>query len=388
MGYGGGGGGGGGSGGSGGGSGASGGSGYRRVGEDRTANLFVDNITNRTGNSGTEVEGVVEAKGTHFVVPSGTTAERGSRGRGVFGGGYDASSPYPGQQVMDYVTIATLGNAHDFGDLSVPRSSKPGGSSSTRGLFISGRNHPIAYYNVIDYITFSSAGNAFDFGDLVHSYNPDQKASSNQIRGVYAGGYFDYATAGNKPNLWLGDIGYYTIATKGDSSDFGELLTKGRRGHTGSNGTRGIWASTRGGTPGETNIWINSIEYVNIMTTGNGIDFGDSTVARSNTSGSMTSSTRMVMQGGLGPGYRNTIDYITMASTGDAVDFGDTGSGAEASTSTSNSTRGVFTPGTPSAGNTIEYLTIATTGNSFDFGDLSLGRRTYGSVSDSHGGLG
>ena len=34
-------------GGSGGGSGSSGGSGYRRVGDDRTANLFVDNITNR-----------------------------------------------------------------------------------------------------------------------------------------------------------------------------------------------------------------------------------------------------------------------------------------------------------------------------------------------------
>ena len=390
MGYGGGGGGGGGSGGSGGGSGSSGGSGYRRVGDDRTANLKVNNITNRTGTDGTEVDGIVEVNTTaHFIPPSGTTAERGSRGRGVFGGGYDASSPYPGQQVMDYVTIATLGNATDFGDLSVRRSAKPGGSSSTRGLFISGRDSPTAaYYNVIDYITFSSTGNAFDFGDLVHSYNPDQKASSNQIRGVYGGGYFDYATAGNRPNLWLGDIGYYTIATRGNSSDFGELLTKGRRAHTGSNGTRGIWANTRGGTPGETNIWINAIEYVNIMTTGNGIDFGDSTVARSNTSGSMTSSTRMVMQGGVTPSYNNTIDYITMASTGDAVDFGDTLSGAEASTSTSNSTRGVFTPGTPSAGNTIEYLTIATTGNSSDFGDLSFGRRTYGAVSDSHGGLG
>ena len=58
MGYGGGGGGGGGSGGSGGGSGSSGGSGYRRVGEDRTANLFVDNITNRDGKTGTVVAGI------------------------------------------------------------------------------------------------------------------------------------------------------------------------------------------------------------------------------------------------------------------------------------------------------------------------------------------
>jgi len=102
----------------------------------------------------------------------------------------------------------------------------------------------------------------------------------------------------------------------------------------------------------------------------------------------MTSSTRMVMQGGLNPSYNNTIDYITMASLGDAIDFGDTGSGNEASASTSNSTRGVFTPGTPATGDTIEYITIATTGNAADFGNLSAGRRVYGTVSDSHGGLG
>ena len=37
---------------------------------------------------GTEVDGIVEVNSTsHFIPPSGTTAERGSRGRGVFGGG-------------------------------------------------------------------------------------------------------------------------------------------------------------------------------------------------------------------------------------------------------------------------------------------------------------
>ena len=74
MGYGGGGGGGGGSGGSGGGS---GGSGYRRVGEDRTANLKVDNITSRSGTNGTEVDGIVEVNTTaHFIPPSGVTGQR------------------------------------------------------------------------------------------------------------------------------------------------------------------------------------------------------------------------------------------------------------------------------------------------------------------------
>ena len=78
MGYGGGGGRGGGSGGSGG-SGASsgsGGSGYRRVGDDRTANLKADNITNRTGTDGTEVDGVNEVNTQHFIPPSGNTFRR------------------------------------------------------------------------------------------------------------------------------------------------------------------------------------------------------------------------------------------------------------------------------------------------------------------------
>ena len=77
MGYGGGGGGGGGSGGSGGGTGGSGGSGYRRVGDDRTANLKVDNITSRDGSSGTDVDGIVKVNTTaHFIPPSGDTRTR------------------------------------------------------------------------------------------------------------------------------------------------------------------------------------------------------------------------------------------------------------------------------------------------------------------------
>ena len=108
MGYGGGGGGGGGgSGGSGGVSGASGGSGYRRVGDDRTANLFVDNITNRDGSSGTEVDGIVEINSTsHFIPPSGTTVERGSRGRGCMFGGQ--VSPGPNTNTISYVMQMTL----------------------------------------------------------------------------------------------------------------------------------------------------------------------------------------------------------------------------------------------------------------------------------------
>ena len=125
---------GGGGGGSGGSGGSSGGSGYRRVGEDRTANLKVNNITNRTGTDGTIVAGIASVTSTsHFVPPSGTTAERGSRGRGLFAGGLQV--PSPNTNSIDFVTIATTGNATDFGDLTVARSGVGGCSSSTRGVF-------------------------------------------------------------------------------------------------------------------------------------------------------------------------------------------------------------------------------------------------------------
>ena len=102
MGYSGGGGGGGGSGGSGGGTGSSGGSGYRRVGDDRTANIKVDNITSRDGKRGTDVDGIVEVNTTaHFIPPSGTTAERGSRGRGIIYAGYAPAHTLN----IDYLTI-------------------------------------------------------------------------------------------------------------------------------------------------------------------------------------------------------------------------------------------------------------------------------------------
>jgi hypothetical protein len=80
--------------------------------------IRVNNITNRDGSTGTTVAGIPVVDSTsHFVVPSGDTAERGSRGRGVFGGGYNPTFT----NRIEYITIATLGNSSDFGDLSWSR---------------------------------------------------------------------------------------------------------------------------------------------------------------------------------------------------------------------------------------------------------------------------
>ena len=66
--------------------------------------------------------------------------------------------------VIDYITIATDGNATYFGDLTEARTRSGGGSTKTRAVWGGGLNPSNS--NVIDYVSIASAGNAQDFGDL------------------------------------------------------------------------------------------------------------------------------------------------------------------------------------------------------------------------------
>ena len=66
--------------------------------------------------------------------------------------------------IIDFITIATLGNATDFGKLLAGASFIRGCSSSTRGVF-GGGLAPSAQ-NVLQFVTISTAGNSTDFGDL------------------------------------------------------------------------------------------------------------------------------------------------------------------------------------------------------------------------------
>ena len=88
--------------------------------------------------------------------------------RGVSAGGFNNTPSATKTDVMEYVTIATLGNATDFGDLSVARYSPGSGSSTTRGV-ISGGNTQPGYTNTLDYVTTATTGNATDFGDMTQA---------------------------------------------------------------------------------------------------------------------------------------------------------------------------------------------------------------------------
>ena len=90
--------------------------------------------------------------------------------RGIFMGGGDWDSPYPATDQVDYVTIASAGNAIDFGSLNTARYNAMGASNLTRGVIAGGRINPapsLPATNHIEYITISSAGNGLNFGELI-----------------------------------------------------------------------------------------------------------------------------------------------------------------------------------------------------------------------------
>jgi hypothetical protein len=297
---------------------------------------------------------------------------------GLFAGGATPAK----SNVIDYVIITSLGNAVDFGDLSVGLDMPGGFGSNTRGIIAGGGNTANNGVNTIQYITYTSKGNTTNFGNLNSNARVNGPGTfSNSTRGIIGGG------EGAAPTYPMTNvIDFVTIATTGNASDFGDLSTaRYAMGGTASS-TRGVFA---GGTvPGaKTNI----IEYVTIASIGNATDFGDLDGARHRLAmGVVSSGTRGIFAGGAAPNDAGTniIDFITIASVGNATDFGDlTQTTTNSMGAGSNSTRGVFGGGGNPASNVIQYITIASAGNATDFGDLTLARIYVGGLSNANGAL-
>ena len=294
--------------------------------------------------------------------------------RGLFGGGFTTTQV----NTIEFITISATGNATNFGDLTLSRTDLASCSSSTRGLFGGGYDDigPNNRTNVIDYVTIASTGNAVDFGDLIQFRQGLAACSSSTIGLFFAGTYYSGST--QRVNI----IEYVTIASTGDTTDFGDLLSSIVNPGGCSSPTRGICA---GGHDGSDNI--NVIQYVTIATTGNSTDFGDLT-AQTGYPSSSSSSTRGLFFGGATPGVANVISFITIATTGNATDFGDLLAANQFTASCSSQIRAVVGGGEPSANtNVIQYVTIASAGNATDFGDLTSATSGLAACSNGHGGL-
>ena len=305
--------------------------------------------------------------------------DMGGRGRGIIAGGFTPST----SSRIDYITISTLGTSQSFGDLTESRARCSATSSSTRACIQMGQ-----YTNKIDYITIQSTGNAIDFGDTAIAACGYRSGASSSTRGLFAGGYTPAPT--NNVN----NIDYIQIATVGNALDFGDL--RGPRwaaGNSGcSNSIRAIFAGGYEGPNAGPEIDghpSRTIDFVNIASTGNSIDFGKLIENRGGRSG-LSNSVRGIWAGGSNQASKSgSIGYITIASTGNAEYFGDLSIAREMPTASSTQTRGTFAGGrTPTYLDVIDYVTIATTGNAADFGSLNDTWFNGAGCSDSHGGLG
>ena len=334
----------------------------------------IDKITNRTGDTGPQICGVSTFSGTSgMAMPSGSTEYRGGRGRGITGGGFVSPAS---QNVMDYIEIATTGNALDFGDLTSILRNIATCASPTRGTFAGGQSP--GNTNIICYTTISSQGGASDFGDLSAAMtNNNDGVLSDNTRGIILMG---------SPADVQGSLEFITIATTGDSSEFGELSLKRRHTATMASPTRGIFAA---GKEDIGSTFLKLIDYVTIQTRGTAVKFGETLAIQSEQSVGAGNKTRGLICGGLTPTILENIEYITIATEGNAADFGDLTDSRHGSASMSSSVRACVAGGTaPGNVNTIDYVTIATTGNATNFGDLTVARTVPQGLSDAHGGLG
>ena len=150
-----------------------------------------------------------------------------------------------------------------------------------------------------------------------------------------------------------------------DGNQWTGVLATSAQQQTGS--TRGLSFRNRVSDPST----VNTIDLVNIDTTGNAVDFGDISESDQNNGDACGNRTRAIYAGGRGPGNTNVISFVEFAQQGNTQDFGDLVAARRAVSAGSNSTRGIFIGGNDGSNsdNHIQYITIATTGNTVDFGD-------------------
>ena len=168
---------------------------------------------------------------------------------------------------MEFITIATTGDANDFGDLSVPKELNAGFASPTRGI-IAGGGQSSTITNLtadIQFVTLATGGDSQRFGEL-RRLRFRLPGASNSTRGLTFGGRYPGQTG-------VDEIDFITIATEGNAQDFGDLTVANHESGALASSTRGI--NFGGETAPNSGALLNVIEYVQISTGGDAADFGD-----------------------------------------------------------------------------------------------------------------
>ena len=137
-------------------------------------NNIIDYITTQSRGNAKDFGDLTVARGS-FSGGSNAT-------RGLFASGFANPTNY---NIIDYITIATTGNATDFGDTLQTGVHNTGTAcSQTRALFAGGYNDsPTVTTNVISYSTIATTGDAVDFGDMTSIGSVGNDGAASDVNG-------------------------------------------------------------------------------------------------------------------------------------------------------------------------------------------------------------
>ena len=169
---------------------------------------------------------------------------------------------------IEYFAFGSSVTATDFGDQNVAVYQMGSAANETRKL-IAGGYTTSSTTNAIQYITMATTGNAADFGDLTHgaTYRNFGAGTGSQDKAIFGDG-----TAGGYSSA---NMQYVDITVLGNASDFGDL-------HTGAAINTGLCNATKAHVIGGYNgASINNIQQFTMATTGNATDYGDLITAMS-----------------------------------------------------------------------------------------------------------
>ena len=275
--------------------------------------------------------------------------------------------------------------------------SDPAWGQGSRGL-VAGGGTP--WTSKIEYVTIATTGNAAAFG-VIHGAGPNSWDGSSNLSGTAGDGrglIMAGHDGGYNSSPWnMNMIRYLTIATTSDSADFGDLTRSTGCGAATSNGKRALYF---GGYPS----FSNSIDYFAIATLGNASVYGTITSGELG----LTDATGDGTYGMIGKGYdsswqQNTwVDYCNIDTTGNTTLFGGAGTSPMVSIeganmfACSNGVRAFYGGGyqqsTPFGGASfapfIEYWTFAVpTSNSLEWGQLPGSTKSAPGCSDGSRGM-
>ena len=221
-------------------------------------------------------------------------------------------------------------------------------------------------------------GNVIHTNDL-GSYNYAKGFSSGSKRRNSEGGRGLWRAGLIPPAVVTMD--YVQIGTSGNAVDFGDATGGVHIGTGLSNGSLALYAGGH-----DPSAATDTIEYVRVGTISNASEWNELSSARYGITGCSNGS-RGIFAGG-NPGYVDTMDYVTIETNSEAIDFDNLSEGRYAPEAISDGNRGLFGGGfEPAAVTTVDFMTIQTLSAASDWSELSQGRAFTGAVTDGKIGL-